>query len=203
MLKVMKKLQKNQLGFGAIEALLVVVVVGLIGGIGYYTYRQHQKTTNASKDASLQQTSEKTSAKASSPKKSSQQSYLVITEWNVKARPNPDLALSYKISAQYPNRAVFDSAQLVAANATCGNGGGGSIGRLKPNDLVNPPEITSYTAEQFASDPQYEDGRAYIVKVGDYYYHYYPNQGPCADVGDLQKHTQDAVKALLQTLQAY
>jgi Tfp pilus assembly protein PilE len=44
----MKKM--NNKGFGAIEAILTVVVISLVGGLGYYLYHQNQtknKTNNA------------------------------------------------------------------------------------------------------------------------------------------------------------
>lgn len=42
----MKKL--NSKGFGVIEGLLILVIVGLIGGIGFYVYKQQVDTKNNS-----------------------------------------------------------------------------------------------------------------------------------------------------------
>lgn len=45
----MKYTNKNEDGFGAVEALLIVVVVGLIGGLGWYTWtKQNNKTKEMS-----------------------------------------------------------------------------------------------------------------------------------------------------------
>ncbi len=42
----MKKL--NQKGFGIVEVLLVILLIGLVGGIGYYVYNQAQKNDETS-----------------------------------------------------------------------------------------------------------------------------------------------------------
>ena len=40
-------MKKNENGFGAIEALLILVIVGLVGGIGYYVYQSGAKSHTA------------------------------------------------------------------------------------------------------------------------------------------------------------
>ena len=44
----MSKPHKNQQGFGAIEARLIIVVVVLLGAVGYMVYKNHNKTTSNS-----------------------------------------------------------------------------------------------------------------------------------------------------------
>ncbi len=139
--------------------------------------------------------------------------YLTITEWGIKAKLDYNYSLRYKIWPSNPNIADFTSDQLTAASSSpgCGigltpdgmpyNHGGGSIRRLKGNDLLYAPEIATYTAEQFATDPKYAASRADITKVGDYYYFYYHEQGPCADTGFVQEQTENAVRYLLQSFQ--
>ncbi len=46
----MKKL--NSKGFGAVEAILIVIIVGLIAGVGYYVYNQSQKQDETSQPQS-------------------------------------------------------------------------------------------------------------------------------------------------------
>lgn len=144
--------------------------------------------------------------------------YLTITEWGIKAKLDYTYSLRYKIWPSNPNIADFTSDQLTAAssNPGCGigqttetqsdvvnNHGGGSIRRLKGNDLLYAPEIATYTAEQFATDPKYAANRADITKVGDYYYFYYHEQGPCdANVVSTQEQTEDVVRNLLQSFQS-
>ena len=45
----------NSKGFGAIEALLIVVIVGVIGGSGYYVYTSQKKTNTALDNAAKSQ----------------------------------------------------------------------------------------------------------------------------------------------------
>ncbi|HEX5797316.1 MAG TPA: type II secretion system protein, partial [Candidatus Saccharimonadales bacterium] len=54
----MKKL-KSQKGFGAIEILLVLVILGMIGGIGYYVYKANQSEPKVS-DFSIPKQKQKT-----------------------------------------------------------------------------------------------------------------------------------------------
>ena len=44
----MKTLKKNQSGFGAVELVLVLVIVILLGVVGWFVYKNHNKTTNSS-----------------------------------------------------------------------------------------------------------------------------------------------------------
>lgn len=43
----MSKLQKNESGFSAVEVVLVLVIVALIGTVGWLVYKNHHKTTTA------------------------------------------------------------------------------------------------------------------------------------------------------------
>lgn len=76
----------NQKAFSAVEALLIIVIVGILGGTGYYVYHAN-KTTNdtlssAAKDASG---SPKFVAKKKTPSSTSpSQKSLTINEWGVK-----------------------------------------------------------------------------------------------------------------------
>lgn len=53
----MKKL--NTKGFGVVEGLLIVVIIGIIGGAGYYVYAQNQNKTNTYTDSEQSADSEK------------------------------------------------------------------------------------------------------------------------------------------------
>ena len=39
----MRTIQKNEKGFSAVEALIILVIVVLIGGVGYLIYKNHHK----------------------------------------------------------------------------------------------------------------------------------------------------------------
>ena len=44
----MGKLQNNEKGFGAVEGILVLVIVVIIGAVGWFVWHNHNKTTPAS-----------------------------------------------------------------------------------------------------------------------------------------------------------
>jgi Flp pilus assembly pilin Flp len=63
---MMGRLHKDEKGFGAVEVILVLVIVGLIGAVGFMVYRSHHKTPVSSVATST--TAKKTtSAKANTP----------------------------------------------------------------------------------------------------------------------------------------
>lgn len=57
----MNKLKKNELGFGAVEGILILVIVLLIGVVGWFVYKNQNKAISS--------TSATTSKTASSPVK--------------------------------------------------------------------------------------------------------------------------------------
>jgi len=58
---------KNEKGFSVVEVLLVLVVVGLIGGVGYFVYKSHHKTTTASVATTTTKPTATTPAKTATP----------------------------------------------------------------------------------------------------------------------------------------
>jgi len=49
--------RRNEIGFGVVEALIIVVVLVLIGLIGWYLYKHHQKTSHSSSSSSASSSS--------------------------------------------------------------------------------------------------------------------------------------------------
>lgn len=62
----MGKLQKDEKGFSAVELVLVLVIVALIGVIGWFVYKNHNKTTNNSSVSSTSNSSASTQPKTTS-----------------------------------------------------------------------------------------------------------------------------------------
>ncbi|GEM_PF-3112623 len=69
-------MKKNQKGFGAVEAMLVLVIVVLVGVAGYMVYKNHHKTTTTASSAnSTRTTPSSTSTKTTTDPYAGWQSY--------------------------------------------------------------------------------------------------------------------------------
>jgi hypothetical protein len=79
----MENMKKPQEGFSAVEALLIVIIVGMLGGVGWYVWHsQNQVDKTYSQTANSSVAPRPTAAKASPA--ASQPDYLTIKEWGVK-----------------------------------------------------------------------------------------------------------------------
>jgi hypothetical protein len=57
----MGKISKNEAGFSAVEAVMVLIVVALIGLVGWFVYKNHNKTNTPSSTTSASTTKQNTS----------------------------------------------------------------------------------------------------------------------------------------------
>lgn len=86
----------NQKGFGGVEGLLILVIIGLIGGTGYFVLHSQQQT-----QATLNSTSkaagnvQKTAAKPSQIQTSSSKKFLEIPEMGIKLSLTKDIEDAY------------------------------------------------------------------------------------------------------------
>ncbi|HEX5448017.1 MAG TPA: hypothetical protein VFW90_02335 [Candidatus Saccharimonadales bacterium] len=197
-------MNKTQKGFAALEGLLILIIIAIIGGTGWYVWHSKNQTDNTLDRAASQETTasnkkESTNATESAPG----QKYLVITQWGVKAKNPQGLTLEYKIDK---NTAVFTSKELVSASGgkSCD---GGSIWRVLPTDMVpfeGPPD--EVTAQQYIDDTKNDSSFSQnYSKLGQYYYIYRGEQGACSDgseIQNLQSQTEQAVADLLKSLVA-
>jgi hypothetical protein len=204
--KINLSMTRRQAGFGVTGILIVLVIIAVVAGAAFAVSRRNSATSvpdpAPTPTAKEQATPASSSAKKQPNEADRDLKTIVIKEWGIVGSVQTKQSLKYKVYETNSNLIVFDSAELAAADAMCANNAGGSIGRLKPDELVYPELIATYTAEQFATDPLYKDGAKLIKKVGDYYYYFYGRQGPCGPTGaELQTETQNIVKDLLQSFQ--
>ncbi len=85
----MKNLNKNEHGFGAVEIILVLVIVGLLGVVGYMVYKNHNKTTPASTTITttpVASTTPTTASTTTTPRTDLNAGYLVVKQWGVKVK---------------------------------------------------------------------------------------------------------------------
>ena len=208
----MKHFKINQKGFSAVEGLLVIIIVLLIGFIGYYvwhTQKQTNKTYNSSANAA------QPSTKNPSPKKASPATYMTIKEWGVRAPYSGTLTLEYAVqtasSSALPDTAGFSSMQLDTSSSTCkandeqnGISAVGIFDRYQSGQeylIGDDAEDSGQTAAQYAATLSKSD----YGHVGNYYYFYTGPQATCATDQASQNvfdQTKAAVKALLPKLQA-
>ena|SRR5688500_12456392 len=79
----MKSFKKNQSGFSAVEMLLVLAVVVILGAVGWYVWRSNNKTDNDSKKSSPTPTTT-LPEKSPTPSAEKKVKYAEIKEWGVK-----------------------------------------------------------------------------------------------------------------------
>jgi type II secretory pathway pseudopilin PulG len=99
MLKILQKgtvMKKDQNGFSALETLLILLVVGIIAGIGWFVYRGTKQTTDVKNETTQTQ---------STPQ--DQATYLDIKEWGVKFT----VPAGYDKELNYARTQVIDLSQ--------------------------------------------------------------------------------------------
>jgi hypothetical protein len=153
----MKKLHKNQLGFGAVEALIIIVLIGLAGGGGWYVWHtKHNKsaahhTTTTVKTTNTPKTSTKAS-KTPTPVPADNSGYLVIKEWGIKMKLEDASKLTYTMHGT-PNGSP--NADALTSYAT-----------LRLNDSV----ATSDACREVGMSVSQTTAATNATKVGNYYY---------------------------------
>lgn len=199
----------GQAGFSAIEAVLILVIIGILGGTSYYVYHaNHNATATLNSSSKVAQTSP---AKTVKTKKASVQHFFKISEWNVQAPYDGSLSLEYQFfpstGALNPySYAMFSAKQLDATAPQCASSieYAGSIARYAADQhyLVGDGGIDSgKTAAETATEmPAGSYGH-----VGNYYFFYTSPQAACGDSQasqDAQKQTIATVQGLLAKLEA-
>ena len=85
-------MNKTQKGFAALEAILIIVILVIIGGTGYYVWHSKQQTdktlSQAEKTSQITPriTAKKASNTSTSTSSSKSASYVNLTEWGIKIK---------------------------------------------------------------------------------------------------------------------
>lgn len=195
---------EHQSGFSTTIVLLLVLIVTALAATSLVVY-QHQKSSSAKSSAATgttQTTTQPQNSTTAQPAQTTTQ-YFTIKEWGVRAPYSGNLKLSYTMSPGNQT-ATFSSDQLTALSSDCTNRGG-SILRWASTDQVSngPVDASTPTATNyFAGKDPSTFGYAHI---GNYYYMFVHDQAACGDLTSttaVQSQTNNAVKALVPTLQA-
>lgn len=76
----MNKIQKDELGFSAIEFVMLLIIIILIGTVGYFVYKNHNQTV---KDVSLTKTVKSTTTNPTTTSSSTETSLIKIPEMSI------------------------------------------------------------------------------------------------------------------------
>lgn len=178
----MTRTKSKQSGFSVVEALIVIVVIGLFA-VGSWAVYQRTKQSATKTDA------------ASNPNQSTQQTpapavaYLTITEWGIKV----PLSDAIKDATYIPAATIVDkngrpaamwvsTAAIEAKGCTLSNkdrDGGGAIGEIM---RIEPGDTDGITGELLTK--KFPNG----TTVGGYYYAYksWATSNTCASAADQQ-----------------
>jgi len=178
--------KKDQKGFTLVEGLIALVVILLVGGLGYYVYDRNSddgkdtaKTTQAD-NKTTDETSSNTDAK-----------YLDIPELGVRLKLTSSVEDAYytvsKEGYVYLSVHHFDKVQgfeQCRSNATNGEYGLASLNHAKVGDDQFGRTLTQDDLEGFSN-----------TKIGDTYYWVGGSQAVCWDNSNIPDSNSDAQKA--------
>jgi hypothetical protein len=161
-------MKRDQKGFAVLETILILVVVAIIGGAGYYVWHTRQLANDAYSKTTPALTH---SASANSTSKKSDKDFLVIKEWGVKLPLNPNIEDAYYRYDSRDNGYVYLSLLSLKNIDDCAvdKTAIGAITRYDSDD-VNPISGEKYTAEYRDTEP-----------VGRYYFLYGTAQATCSE----------------------
>jgi type II secretory pathway pseudopilin PulG len=194
-------MKKQENGFSAVEALLIVIIVGMLAGVGWYVWHANSQANSVLDKADVTAQNAQT---VGSKKTSSTQKEITIKEWGVKGKTSTTLNLEYVMSDD-AIIAGFSSKELDASDSICKGGHyGGSIVREKSGEEHHDGDDgagTGQKASVYAKTLKTGD----YGQVGDYLYFYKGVQAACSKAKtsqDLQGDTHSAVLELLSSLKA-
>lgn len=116
-------LRKNQSGFGAIEAILIVVIVGIIGGAGWYVWKSQSEANNTLGNLSSAQNDPQKAEKKAVPTVDPTKDWVVFK------------SDAGKFSLKYPSSwVVADRLDLCTEGSLLLGGDKNSVGRCASED---------------------------------------------------------------------
>jgi hypothetical protein len=166
---------KNQRGFSAVEVILILIIVGLLGGVGYYVWSSNEKT-KTTLDRAEQSSSVDVEQKSS-------KKYLVIKEKGVKFELTDKIKDAYyhisKDGYVYLSLHRYDNVKgFEGCTAKGGSDNDGSGLAALNNAKVGDDNIGSPFTKKELDDVIEDRG----VKINDTYYWFESNsQAPCFD----------------------
>lgn len=163
------KLSTHQKGFTVVEGLLILVIVGIIGGVGWYVIGQKNKDQGKS-------TNQTTNKKSESNNNSQNQQYLVVKEWKVKLKVDSSLGkITYAQYSNDPNNQIVLNSDLQKTlPLTCqSDTSGWGIARIKTSELnefeKGLPSVGGYSYKRIYPPMGCEQATAIMAKIDTAY----------------------------------
>ena len=201
------KIKNNEPGFGTIEIILILVIIVLIGAVGWLVYKGHNKQAN------LNNTAQANSNKANGGKGGgaggdqgpqtgpAKTEVFLITEWKLSATipaPPEDAALiQYKLSTVNGQAAAYFTTQELIdsdkSDCTADHAPGGIVLKAMPTDHYYSPADGTDTGQTVAQALQSGAASPY-KQVGSYDYWYSHPQGICSTASNGAQLQNDAIK---------
>jgi hypothetical protein len=168
-------MKTKQSGFAVVEGLLILVIVAMVAGIGYYVWHAKQQSDKLASETGTSSVALKTPKQtAATP---AEQKYLSIKEWGVKMKTDTDTADAYYVfengnGGQQNQFMNLDSKGLDALKAGSGVSCKGEYIALLGRYAKNDPALTAVGV----------DGVVGVRKtVGDYVYSFATHKQYAAD----------------------
>ncbi len=167
-------MKTNQKGFSVVEILIVIVIVGLLGTVGWLVYdRQQSKTSDSQTTTQPTEQKQETSQEETPPTDNDTQSYMEIREWGVKLPLDSSLGgLSYAITGKY---ASIRSHELDKLSGSCTtnsvNVARGTANEVVPNSMGSDEGSTFLEVyNDTVVDTDALTTRSIKAKSGEYYF---------------------------------
>lgn len=155
-------MKKNQKGFSVVEILIIIVVVGLIGTVGWLVYdRQKTKTPDSQPDTQTSIEQKGTADTQPTQKADPNEGYLVVKEWGLRFKTPTGLT-----DVRYT---IHDDTVAFFAKPT-----GSSVQYRADYDKYEEGRSQYATGNLYRSRESTKDKLGLVVegkKIGDYYYY--------------------------------
>ena len=170
----MKNLVKYQQGFAVIEAILIIVIIAIAGGTGYYVYQSNNKAADTYDAAGDSASAVTQSNKKGANTDSRAEKYLVIKEWNVKIPLTEAISnANYRFENGYVYVGISGAGDICSASSSTGSIA--AISRFTASEVdpdTNKTYLSAYDTLESAYRPTLLNG---------YYYSLKGSQAACSD----------------------
>lgn len=154
---------KNQKGFSALEALLILVIIGILGGTGWYVWSSKNKTDQALNNAANSSVNETTAKTKNSTTLTAEKKYLEVPELGVKFELSKDIEDAYYDKSDRPS-VINLRVHSLDKFPQCKSNELSVAGLIKGNK--NEPDQTGKTAAETGTF----EGQRTVIIGEDFYY---------------------------------